>query len=733
MRRLLLAILGFAVMAIGLTAPLSLSPDRLAANEGDPLHISWILAWNAHQLTREPLELFESNTFYPYEGSLSFSEHMVIEGILAAPLNLLTGNALLAQNVTVLFMYAFAGAAMFLFVREVLGRDDAAWIAGILFAFNSHQLSQLPRLQLLTLGFWPLAAFFLYRFLRDGSRWSAVLFAACLLSTNLSSTYYLVYVSLVLVWWMPASYLLFRRWPSKRDVVWLGVPVAVAAAITLLFALPYLDRFSRFGFERDLAMGLDLTEYWLPESKHTLWGWLPFAGRGEEVSYFLGYVTFLLAACGVLFLVFGRDETRRRGMLWLSLATAVIGGVLSLGPVMLAAGRGFGRGPYWWLYDVLPLVRGLRSPERIAVLVFFGISILAGYGASKLLTRCSGPVRAVALVGLTLLLPLEHYMGPPRAVAIPTGEDAPAVYRYLAELESEGDGDGSGAVVELPLYPRVQLRFYSLYMFYSTLHWKPIVFGRTSFYPPVSEFLAWELRHSFPSEESIDLLAAIGVETLVVHPLVWPETDRGQYIERLDALVTAGRIELLETFPEGDGPVAHRLGFGGERVYRLLAAPRSERASLCQPTEEIPPDTWSAQASGEDDPSKAIDGNPGTKWRKRAPEREDYFEIDLGKDETVSAVRIPLSYPFDEFPRNLILRGRDETGPARRIRFREDLDTKIELVRDLIDEPSQASLTLRFPPTRTRWLRLILRLPEPDLTLPDWAMSEVQVFRACTR
>ena len=67
-----------------LMAPLSLNLASEAANEGDPLHISWILAWVTHQLTSNPFQLFESNTFYPYPNSLAFSEHLTVEALMAA-------------------------------------------------------------------------------------------------------------------------------------------------------------------------------------------------------------------------------------------------------------------------------------------------------------------------------------------------------------------------------------------------------------------------------------------------------------------------------------------------------------------------------------------------------------------------------------------------------------------------------------------------------------------------
>ena len=62
-----------------------LSVQRLRL--GDPLHLSYVMAWDAHQLVRRPTALFQSNSFHPYPRSLAFADHLrraVTEGRLPA-------------------------------------------------------------------------------------------------------------------------------------------------------------------------------------------------------------------------------------------------------------------------------------------------------------------------------------------------------------------------------------------------------------------------------------------------------------------------------------------------------------------------------------------------------------------------------------------------------------------------------------------------------------------------
>lgn len=58
-RRTVVVFLFFLALAVVFTAPISLAPHERVANDGDPLHISWILAWDAHQLIRDPVHLFD--------------------------------------------------------------------------------------------------------------------------------------------------------------------------------------------------------------------------------------------------------------------------------------------------------------------------------------------------------------------------------------------------------------------------------------------------------------------------------------------------------------------------------------------------------------------------------------------------------------------------------------------------------------------------------------------------
>jgi hypothetical protein len=268
-------------------------------------------------------------------------------------------------------------------------------------------------------------------------------------------------------------------------------------------------------------------------------------------------------------------------------------------------------------------------------------------------------------------------------------------------------------------------------MLYSTYHFKPIVFGRTSFYPPLVSYLAWELR-GFPDSDSLALLEGLDVERLVVHPNLWREGEREAKLAVLSTF--ADRLQPEGRFGPATDPAQTRYGFGDERAYRLRQAGRTPSTSdLCLPDDEIGPGGWKLKGDSKDPVEWIVDRNRETRWSTEGQLPGMKLEIDLGREETLSAVRLELAYPHEEFPRDLTLKVRTEGGPGfERVTHRDDLAAKWELVNSLVEDPANAAVVLRFPPTKARTLRFWIREGKVwDFSLPSWSLPEVFLYRRC--
>ncbi|MBI2468003.1 MAG: hypothetical protein HYV62_09340 [Candidatus Rokubacteria bacterium] len=66
---------GVAALLVALTAlltwPLAARLPTAVTNLADPLHLSWVLAWDLHALATDPLRLFHANIFHPHRWALA--------------------------------------------------------------------------------------------------------------------------------------------------------------------------------------------------------------------------------------------------------------------------------------------------------------------------------------------------------------------------------------------------------------------------------------------------------------------------------------------------------------------------------------------------------------------------------------------------------------------------------------------------------------------------------------
>jgi len=164
------------------TWPLVLHPSaRLASpvGPGDPFLNLWILGWGMQTIVTDPAALltgraFNANIFYPAEGTLAYSDHLLLQSAVMAPLYAATGDVVLCYNVLLLVSLVASGIAMHGFIRAVTGSTGGAYLAGLAWAFWPYRFAHLVHLQLQALYFLPLAFLFLHRIVAARRRRDAV-------------------------------------------------------------------------------------------------------------------------------------------------------------------------------------------------------------------------------------------------------------------------------------------------------------------------------------------------------------------------------------------------------------------------------------------------------------------------------------------------------------------------------------------------------------------------------
>jgi len=197
--------------------------------------------------------------------------------------------------------------------------------------------------------------------------------------------------------------------------------------------------------------------------------------------------------------------------------------VFSLGPRIHSHGQEiFYYGPYILLHKFFPGFDGLRDPARLIILVTFGLSVLAGYGTTKILTKFKEQTKKMIVsVILSVLILFEYASFPIPMIPIRTGNNIPTVYKWLSQEK------GDFPILELPLpQAPTQVGIEAERIYFSTYHWKRLVNGYSGYFPPDYISLYQKGTKGFPSDEAIVLLRRRGIKYVIIHFDEYEEQDR---------------------------------------------------------------------------------------------------------------------------------------------------------------------------------------------------------------
>ena len=406
----LLAVGLFAALTVVMTYPqVHGMGTHVAVNDGDPLFSVWRLAWVAHQLPRDPLNLFNANIFHPEPLTLALSDSMLVPALMTAPLLWLGVSQLVAYNLVFLASFALSGAAMFLLVRSLTGHSGAAVVAGFIFAFLPYRYMHYPHLELQVSQWMPLCLWALHRTIRSGRVRDGLLTGLFLALQALSSLYYGIFLATFMVP-VAAALLIGQRASSiKASIRSLAAGGVLAAVLIVPVILPYLAVRHNVGertVEEITFYSATAQNYLAAHPQNVVFGSRTSHLGGQERELFMGFLVPLVALVG----------------LWPPLSATRIAYALGL-ILAFEVSLGYNGVLYPWLHDYLLPYRGLRVPARMAMVVGFGLAVLAGFGAARLSKMAGGGGRRAAPVALALtaLVAVEYLLGPvPQTRAVAT-------------------------------------------------------------------------------------------------------------------------------------------------------------------------------------------------------------------------------------------------------------------------------------------------------------------------
>ena len=482
----------FLMLACLYTWPLISNPAHLSRNDNaDTILNEWTMRWVVHQAVRDPFHLFDGNIFYPDRHTLAYSESLIVQSAIGAPLAWLGASPVLVYNLVLLAGFALTGCATALLVARWTGDRAGGVAAGMLAAFNAHTLTRLPHIQAQHVEFLPLALLSLDSLLRR-PRWSSAIgLAVSFALQSLTSLYLLVFTAVALV---VGAAVRPEEWMGAR-LRGLAPKIVGAAALAILVLAPFLWPYwdlHREGFGRSLdevaffsARAADYLT--TPSRLHRALGTTASGGN----ALFPGVTALALSAIALV----GRNRDCRVRM---CVAFGLTGVVLSFGPIVPG---------YPSLYSAVPLFQAIRTASRFGFLMLFAVAVLGGYGLAALRrsVSSSGLKNGLTAAALALLV-LESYSGP---MVYQPFEGIPEIYRLPSAAQE-------AVVVDLPFHAPDATYRNAPSMLGSTLNFRPLLNGYSGFTPP-SYFAHYEQFRTFPDEVSIRALQAAGVTHVFVH------------------------------------------------------------------------------------------------------------------------------------------------------------------------------------------------------------------------
>ena len=733
-----------AAMAFPLLRDLS---GLLPGDRADPVLNAWILWWSTQSA---PLSesWWNAPGFHPYPGMLAYSEHLLGLLPIAAPLQWLTGSPVVTYNVTFLLTFALSGTTAYILGRELTGRRDAAWVAGLAFAFAPYRMSQIPHLQVLASFWMPLALAALHRYSRDRRpRWLAA-FAGATLMQGLTNGYYLAYFPVLVALWA----IWFSRAGRWRQIGWIGVAGLVATLPLVPVLATYRQLHAEQGLRRPLseiaAFSADLTSLAGITPNLASWGALDWS-PGPEQELFPGVAIVLLVGVALWRARGWRPRTTEPR--YLRAARSVCTALAVLGAGLLAVRLLVGP----WAVELPGLRISVSSVDKL------GAHVALATAAAVLLSRtCIAAWRrrsrfafyllAAAALGLCAMGPHPEVGGTPvmayspylgllqipgfealrvparfwmlvlvclsALVALSYARLAPSDRRrrgaLLAILSAGLLADGwarlpvvpapsrspllearaVGPVADLPLGWRDDD---AAAMLRGARHRQPVVNGYSGYAPPYYGALAHGLRTG--RGEVLGWLGEIGVR----HVRLDRTRPGARRLETAVAAVPGLRLdahtaaEALYTFVRS--PVAPPPPALGDRLP-VVGATASENEMLV---------------------AYAIDGVLGPRWTTGPQAPDQWLRLDLGAARPVGGVVLWGSLGM-EFPRRL----RVETSPDGRGWERAWAGpTQIGVLRGALRDP-RAPLAIPFAAASARYVRLRQMGRDPSFA---WSVTEVDV------
>ncbi|MCC6604565.1 MAG: hypothetical protein IT327_15250 [Anaerolineae bacterium] len=405
----------------------------------------WADWWTLKAITDPDISLWRSDLmYYPIGADLVYHSFSHLNTAVSLALRPLLG-ILPAYNITILINYVLAGLSMFHLGRYMTGSSVAGILAGIVFAFNSHNLYQSCHPVLVSIWCFPWMTLYFIRAVRENSVKLALVAAVFVFLGAATST---VLVVLLIFW--TALLLLYMFFsgqfprPSWQVVLTFGLASALFVLPTVLplLADAIASSNSSFIIDPEESIRTDMGAFMVPH-------WYFWLIRGM----YIGIAPFFL-----MMLAFGRK--RRPAAIWF--LVTLVAYLFAIGPTPIIFNTALPIVLPW----TLPIAPVLRNMYRMMILMSLGVAMVAAYGWLGILESI-GNDRKKILVAAALTGGLIFF----EYTAVPFPSTPATVSAFYTDYLDEVPQDVVIAII--PTGRQQDKR----YMYYQTIHEHPMTGG----------------------------------------------------------------------------------------------------------------------------------------------------------------------------------------------------------------------------------------------------------------
>ncbi|NKQ34722.1 MAG: hypothetical protein HF973_03805 [Chloroflexi bacterium] len=411
----------------------------------------WADWWTLKALTDPQLSLWQTDyMLYPQGANLIYHSFSHLTTLVSLSLRPFLGT-LPAYNITMLLNIVLAGFSMFQLARYLTKSTTAGLLAGIVFAFNSHNLYQTAHPVLAAVWCLPWAALYFIKAVRENNLKYAFVAAVFVFLGTAVSTILLILMG---IWFVFLLFymLIFSEFPRPpwRILLTFGL-TSLLLTFPLLFPLlqdALTNGNNSFVTDPQRSLVTNIASLALPR-----WREWPDSYFWLKRGLYIGFVPAILALLAAIF-------RWRKARLWLLLF--VLAFLFAIGPVP----QFLGYRPDIVFPWTLPIAPILRNMYRMMILFSLGLAMLVAYGWTVLadfFRSAPGKKMAAAFIVGTLIF-LDYTAGP-----FPTSPATVSLF-YTTYLHNIPD---DAVLAILPTGRQPDKR----YMYYQIYHEQPTING----------------------------------------------------------------------------------------------------------------------------------------------------------------------------------------------------------------------------------------------------------------